>query len=83
MKRMGKYGEEVICYLTVKSIRKYDNGDTCNVSFITPNGLGVGFVIENTESYNIGQKVLAIGINTHVSTAACQFRLVPFWNGEE
>jgi hypothetical protein len=69
---------EVRCHLTVESIRKYDNGDSCNVSFITPNGCGVAFVIKDTESYHVGQKVPAIGTNTHLTTAACQYRLVSF-----
>jgi hypothetical protein len=69
-------GQEVICFLTVKCI----NGSY--VSFTTPNGCGVDFCIKDSEKYQIGQQVFAIGVNTHLISAGCHYRLVPFWDGK-
>ena len=82
MIRQGVDDEKVICKLVVTEVSRYNKGDSCNVHFKTPNGCGVGFVIDNPEDFPIGTEVYAIGTNTHVTTAACHYQLIPFWNGD-
>ena len=83
MQRTKVNGEKVICQLKINYIKPFDHGSTCNVSCTTPNGREVAFVIENTSGLFPGQLLWAIGTNTHISAMACEYKLAPFWAGED
>lgn len=74
----------VFCLLTINRVRPYDGTDDyCNVSCTTPNECGVGFIIKDCTNLKIGDKLPAICRNSHLTSAACNYELLPYWDGNE
>lgn len=73
---------KVLCELIVDSVYPYTNGDSCNLYCTTPSGDGVAFISPNT-NFVKGQKILAVGRNTDLGSCACNYTVLPIWDGQK